>query len=257
MIIIEPTKNLTGITIQGDLEDLSNLVDSIYRLTTEDRFENDPHYGVKLVLLSACYDIRHASYGDRDVALKENVISNDVYRFHKIKGCNKNIYYSVNILFPTAIFLAASIPQLYLSSAGFYGKKSRRKNKPEYFPSFLYTDYIKDKANLDVLCAGIWQALGQVIGDDQLQEIIRLLEKTDEGYEDYNTHYIDRCIAELLVTDVEKRNKKLKNIARRLIVKAKEYYNLEDEYKYWAKHYNTTIYELSDPALKFSEEIEW
>lgn len=257
MIIIKPTKNLTGITIQGDIEDLSNLVDSIYRLTTEDRFNKDLHYGVKCVLLSTCYDIRHAYYGDRDTVLIDNAISKDVYKLHNIKGCNKNIYYSVNILFPIALFLAASIPQLYFSSAGFYGKKSRRKNKPEHFPSFLYTDYIKDKANLDVLCAGIWQALGQVIGDDQLQEIIRLLEKTDESYFDYNIHFIDRCSSELLVTDVEKRNKKLKSIARRLIVKSKEYYNLEEEYKYWANYYNTTIYELSDSGGIFYDEIEW
>ena len=161
MIIIKPTKNLTGITIQGDIEDLSNLVDSIYRLTTEDRFNKDLHYGVKCVLLSTCYDIRHAYYGDRDTVLIDNAISKDVYKLHNIKGCNKNIYYSVNILFPIALFLAASIPQLYFRQQDFMVKK-QKKNKPEHFPSLLYTDYIKDKANLDVLCAGIWQALGQL-----------------------------------------------------------------------------------------------
>lgn len=31
------------------------------------------------------------------------------------------------------------------------------------------TDYIRDTANLSVLCAGIWQALGEVIGDEETE----------------------------------------------------------------------------------------
>ncbi len=257
MIFVKPTKNFTGVTIEGDYEDFSNLVDSIYRMTEEEKSYKDAYEGIKLVLLTLCYEIRHASYGDREVLLKDNVVSKSVYDYHNIKNCNDNIYYSVNILFPMAIFLATSIPELYLASRKFYGKKSRRKNKPENFPSYLYSDYIRDKVNLDTLCAGIWQALGKVIGDEQLEEIIRLIENTDEDYSEYNIHYVDRCSLELINTAVEKREKKLNNIAKRLIVKNQQYYDYEDEFKHWAKHYNVNLYSLTDPKVVFPEEIIW
>ncbi len=60
MIIIKPTENLTGITIQGDYNDFYELVESIYRLTAADEDTTNPYYGVKNRLLGMCYDIRHA-----------------------------------------------------------------------------------------------------------------------------------------------------------------------------------------------------
>ncbi|EHR32574.1 hypothetical protein HMPREF9709_01505 [Helcococcus kunzii ATCC 51366] len=51
MITMKPTEKLTGITIKGDYHDFYDLVDSIYRITTEEEDIIDPYYGVKLMLL--------------------------------------------------------------------------------------------------------------------------------------------------------------------------------------------------------------
>lgn len=32
---------------------------------------------------------------------------------------------------------------------------------------------------------------------------------------------------------------------------------MEEELKYWAKEYNTSIYELDFPDLKYPKEFEW
>lgn len=71
-------------------------------------------------------------------------------------------------------------------------------------PPISYSDYIRDKANLDVLCAGIWQALGEAIGDEELEKLIQLMQRADESFLYYATHYIDKCSIELLKTDVKK-----------------------------------------------------
>ena len=74
MLSIKPSKNLTGISIQGDYLDLSELVDSIYRIVGPG--EDDIYYGnVYMRLLGACYDIRHAYMADRDIVWVDNNLS--------------------------------------------------------------------------------------------------------------------------------------------------------------------------------------
>ena len=90
-------------------------------------------------------------------------------------------------------------------------------------------NYIRDKANLDVLCAGIWQALGEAIGDEELEKLIQLMQRADESFIYYATHYIDKCNIELLKTVVEKRKDKLRNIAKRIVKKPQAYMNMEAE----------------------------
>lgn len=257
MISIKPTENLTGITICGDYADFNELVDSIYRITATEYDPTDLYFGVKMRLLGMCYDIRHACMGDRDIVLKDNGINSDKMKWHTLITPTQNVYYSVNILFPEAIFVAASATCIYPSSRLCYGANGRDRAEDIYQPSFLYADYIRDKAILDVLYAGIWGALGEVIGDEELEKILRLHERTGESYMSYAIHYIDKCNIELIKTNPEKRKDKLRNIAKRIIKKPKEYKTLEDELKYWAKKYKTTIYELELPNFKYPESVEW
>ncbi|MGI6767140.1 MAG: DUF6904 family protein [Lentihominibacter sp.] len=257
MITIKPTKNLTGVTIAGDYNDFYELVDSIYRMTGIDEDYSDHYFGVKNRLLGICYDIRHAYMGDRDVFLEENGMSEETMKWHKIIAPTHNVYYSVNILFPEAIFIAASVPQMYIFSHSYYGMRSKGTSQDYPLPPIPYSDYIRDKANLNVLCAGIWQALGQAIGDEELENVVRLMERTDESYMSYVTHYIDKCNIELIKTDVAKRKDKIRNIAKRIIKKPQGYRNMEYDFKYYAKEYGTTIYEIEDPALEYPEDIEW
>ncbi|MGI6333735.1 MAG: DUF6904 family protein [Saccharofermentanales bacterium] len=257
MIFIKPTKNLIGITIQGDFYDFYEVVDSIHRIVTKNDERKDFYYGVRIRLLGMCYDIRHACMGNRDIVLEENGMSPEIMKRHNMITPTQNVYYSVNILFPEAIFLAMSVPQTYIFSHMYYGIRDEASAQHEESLSFLYSDYIRDRANLDVLWAGIWQALGEVVGDEELEKIMGLFERADECYMDYATHYIDKCNIELIRTHPEKRKDKLRNIAKRIAKKPQGYKSMEDDLKYWAKKYKTTIYELSDPNLEYPENFEW
>ena len=154
MISIKPTENLTGITICGDYTDFKELVDSIHRMTATEYDPTDLYFGVKMRLLGMCYDIRHAFMGDRDIIFKDNGMNSDKMKWHSLITPTQNVYYSVNILFPEAIFVAASAYRIYLSSRLLYGANGRVGAEDIYSPSFLYSDYIRDKANLNVLYAG-------------------------------------------------------------------------------------------------------
>lgn len=255
MLAITPTEHLTGVTVQGDFQDFYELVDSIYCLCGMEDDREDIYYGVKNRLLGACYEIRHAFMGDREIALCDNGMTEDLMKYHEMVTPMQNVYFATKLLFPEAIFLAAAVPEMMLFSSMEYGELGERKH-PD-LPKLLYGDCLRDRANLNVFCAGVWQALGMVIGDDQLEKLMRLAERTREHYMNYVTQYIDKCNIELLRAPQEKRKDKLRNIAKRIIDKPKAYRNMEEDLKYWAKEYKTSIYELEDPGLVYPEEIEW
>lgn len=56
MIQAKVTKNLTGITIQGDYDDFNDLVNDIYRMTGVDSNESGLYDEVKMRLLVLYYD---------------------------------------------------------------------------------------------------------------------------------------------------------------------------------------------------------
>ena len=190
-----------------------------------------------------------------DIILIDNNMTEDKMSWHEIKTPTENVYYSVEILFPEAIFVAASVPRMYLFSNRYYG--SRAVPNEMDIPPVPYSNLIRDKANLDVLCSGIWQALGIVIGDEELEKTIHIYDLTRESYMNYATQYIDKCNIELYKTAVDKRKDKLRNIAKRIVKKPQAYNSMEQNLKYWAKEYNTNIYALEDPKLEYPEEIEW
>ena len=104
--------------------------------------------------------------GSRDVALEDNGMDAEKMKWHQLITPEKNVYYSVNVLFPEAIFIAVAVPHIYSLSSVYYGSRGRRAPIAEatYIPQRPFSDYIRDKTNLEVLCAGIWQALGEAIG---------------------------------------------------------------------------------------------
>ncbi|OUP01669.1 hypothetical protein B5F37_06830 [Drancourtella sp. An210] len=255
MLKAKPTTHLTGINIQGDFGDFYRLIDSIHRMTITEEEHMDVYYGVKNRLLGICYDIRHAFMGDRDIVLEDNGMNQEIMKWHEMITPTQNVYYSVNILFPEAIFVAVTIPKFYQLSACYYGRRSRCADMG--LPPIPYGYYLEDKANLNLLCAVIWQALGEVIGDEELEKIIRLAQNSHEDYINYVTQYVDKCNVELLKTSVEKRGNKLKNIAKRFVKKPQTYYNMEREFKYWAREEGVSIYDLEDPVIQYPEEIVW
>ena len=258
MLRVQPTKNLTGVMIQGDFDTFYNMVDSIYHLTGFAEDMNDPYYAVKMHLLGLCYELRHAFMGDRDVILEKNHLEAEKQEWHGIVAPKENLYYSVNMLFPEMIFLSLAVPQMYDVSSVNYGYKyQKNRGNDDRLPVIPYAEFARDKANLDVLFAGVWQALSEVVGDADTEKLIFMKNRGMESYWNYLTQYVDRCNVEYMKTPVEKRKDKLRNVAKRLIKKPDAYYRMESDLQYAAKEYHACVHELYDPRVEYPDVVEW
>ena len=261
MISAKPTEHLTGVLIEGEYEDFYEMVESIYRMTGLEEDYNDRYWSVKNRLLGICYDIRHAFQGDRNVKLVDNGVNDELMKWHSMVMPQQNLHYSVEVLFPEALFVAFSIPELYLPSSVYYGQRARKLQKKEEQPrQFVdrYADYIRDQAMLDMLSSVILSAFADVIGDEDFEKVLSQRGKSyGYEYEHYATQYVDKCNAEYLKTVPEKRKDKLRNIAKRLLKKPDAYRNLLSDLENSARRHGCSIHELHDPDLEYPETIEW
>ena len=258
MITAKPTEHLTGITLSGEYQDFHEIVEAIYRMTGLEEDYNDRFYGVKSRLLGICYEIRHAYMGDRDIELVENGVDDEIIKWHERILPGENLHYSVNLLFPEAVFIALAVSDMYIRPIQYYGERGKKSNEEEELPVNTCVDYLRDKAVLDLLCTVIISALAEVIGDEETEKLLRFKNNRYEVvFADYVTHYLDKCNVEYMKTEPEKRKDKLRNIAKKLIQKPAAYSHLKEDMEYSARYYNCSIYELHDPKEKYSEEIEW
>lgn len=255
MIYVKATMHLTGVTIQGDLDDFNDLVSAIYRMTGTSEEVGDLYESVKNKLLGLCYDIRHAYMGDREIVLKDNVLGSNIKEEFGIHECNQNIYYSVNILYPEAIFLALAVPDMFVYSKGYYGKRDQYNQ--EYKMINSYSNYFKDKALLSLLSSSIYQSLEEVIGSDEFNKLYSLINKENPDYVDYVTLYIDQCNLDLIKTQIVQRKDKLIDITRNFIKKNKEYKNIEKRIKAYAHKHQISIDQIEDVNIEYPEVIEW
>lgn len=71
-------------------------------------------------------------------------------------------------------------------------------------------------------------ALSDVIGDDQLEKLLRFRENLLEAvFSDYAVQYVDKCSLEYIKTAPEKRSDKLRNLTKRIIQKPTGYQNMQ------------------------------
>ncbi len=119
MIRIQDTKNMVGITIHGDYEDLKTLHHAIsdYLRFYFDHQEGRAAYSCYETILGLCYDIRHAYQGDRNIEAIENnhgniaQLASCIYQLdeksiekERAKYANGNLYFNVEVLYPWAVY---------------------------------------------------------------------------------------------------------------------------------------------------------
>ena len=262
MITAKPTEHLAGITLEGEYSDFYEIVESIYRMTGLEENYDDRYWSVKNRLLGICYDIRHAYMGDRTITLANNGVHDEMMKWTSMILPKQNVHYSVEVMFPEAVFVALSVPEMYVWSAIYYGDRARKlkkKNPDREMITQKYGDYLRDKAVLDTLCSVILSALAEVIGDEELEKLLHLkdLHSYGNAFEHYAAQYVDKCNVEYLKTVPEKRKDKLRNIAKRLANKPSAYDHMKWDLEDTARAHHCSIHQLRDPSLEYPEEIEW
>lgn len=112
MLTIEMTPQLTGFKVTGDYDDLDELYDAVWALTVEDEDfptgdrpkGNADERIMSNRVLALCYDLRHCMQGDRSVGFVHNGMFDELAKCHEVPLVEKNVVYSVNILYPEAMF---------------------------------------------------------------------------------------------------------------------------------------------------------
>ena len=97
MLKITSTEHLTGIRISGDWEDLNELYNAIYNLLSYDGVY-DYFEDARELVLSLCYDLRHAYQGDRET----------------FASADDAPYYAVCVLWPEVIFYTLLLNNIFV-----------------------------------------------------------------------------------------------------------------------------------------------
>lgn len=112
MLKVEMTPQLLGFKVTGDYDDLDELYDAVYMLMvddedfpTGDRPEGDADEQMMSTrLLALCYDLRKAKYGSRNVEFVHSGLFDELAEWHGVPLVEKNVVYSVDIVYPEAMF---------------------------------------------------------------------------------------------------------------------------------------------------------
>ena len=152
--------------------------------------------------------------------------------------------------------MALSIVELYASSRSYYGHRTKKQEENAMFPAHRYSDYLRDRAVLDTLSAVIFEALAEVIGDDELEKLFKFINRQYiDFFYDYATQFVDKCNIEYLKTEPEKRKKKLKSIAKRFVQQPDSYKNMKESLVYTAKAQGCSFHELCDVNMIYPKKL--
>lgn len=201
MIRIQDTKNMIGITIHGDYEDLQTLHHAIsdYLRFYFDHQDGPGAYSCYENILGLCYDIRHAYQGDRNIEAVDNnhenvgLYASCLYEFdekplqkERNKYKNGNLYFNVEVLYPWAVFYLYALQAI-----------SEDVYRHEWFTNdeFGYTEYQAehDLALIQYFVQLLWGKLRENLPEEVMHvlwDYTRIFNHV-EYYFDYSDLYLE------------------------------------------------------------------
>lgn len=257
MLNVINTKNLAGVSISGDYEDLENLLDALYKITIDELDEkySKQYYTMSTRLLSLAYDVRHAMQGDREVEFIDNQIDREKMIQLEILAHPKNIQYSVNVFYPELMFEMLTINELI---------KLRMdkicKPKSEYVKS-LNKMVVWDNtiSVLRLFQSKVVQSVKEVLTDASFTRWLNIMNPSYTSMRYILNPYIDKQNINYLELPREKRIKQLSIISKRLA----EYENYNEfnlmyqEMNNYSKEFGIPIDNIEFKGLEYPDDIDW
>jgi|GEM_PF-388412 len=274
MFSIKTTKNNLGITITGDYRDLNKLHTGLSNLVGYEE-EIEGYEDISLRILGICYDLRHAYMGDREIELVHNGINDEIKKWHGKLYPDYNVYYSVNILWIEAIFSALVLEDIInIRCDKRLSKKYIVETEDFWIPDDMDREEIEKKVKIEkeirlpydiaivrLYQASIWKALNDVVGINRYRRLRNLV--LQDGYygslkyHGFFTQYLDILNMEYIYGKPEKRNTSLAALIRKLIKLDKEYYDIEEDIREFAKENDIDYRDVQLTNVNYPEELEW
>ncbi len=260
MIRITNTKNLSGVTISGDFYDLDQLVDAFHEISIGDMDENlskheISYINISLRVLGACYDIRHAAQGDREIFTESNAISDFEMNAHGKEFPKQNVYYSCNILYPEMILVVMALNDLIKLRM-----KKLTKNRHTLDASFNKA-VIWDSTitTIRMFQSEFQKAISEVLTKTSFSRWQNVVHNRIVGVKGITLPFIDYWNIKYLNMRPDLRAAKLGTITKRFA----EYYDdpVNQGYRQAIddamREYQCAESDLRTPELEYPEEIEW
>ncbi|MFC5559559.1 DUF6904 family protein [Ureibacillus thermophilus] len=239
MLSIQSTERLTGGRISGDYWDLDELINSIYEVIGDENKYYD-FQGARQRILGVCLQLRKATRGECNVEFVANGMHKGIERQKDILAPEKNVYFSVEILWPELIFTTLALNDFI----DLYN---------EHIDNNPWNPYITTIRKFQSV---VTECLREQLPEEHFNVFIHLMFTKSPKYFRYATQYVDVLNLEYLKLSFEERKENLGAFAIRLMVEDDEYIALKDEILATANLTKHEIHELPI-RMKYPEHIEW
>ena len=189
MLRIETTKNLYGVNIIGDYEDLDKLYDSISRYMAfyYDNMKRFYSYDEYEYMLSLNYDIRHAYQGDREYLTVENnafALKNNLENYEYSTGewdielekdyldhKEGNLYFSVMILYPLIFHYLISFENILDDEPINEWLDTEKEFRGKWRDDYTLIDAERDRSVIRNFTTLIWSNIQEIFGAEKAEAI--------------------------------------------------------------------------------------
>jgi hypothetical protein len=239
MLSITQTENLTGAIISGDYWDLNEINQAFYAVVGDENKYYDWE-GSRQRVLGISYEIRQAIQGDRSVDFVSNGLTKESMKHHELVTLEKNIYYSVEVLWPELLFTTIALNDF-----------SRLYAKEHTHPSLDV-----HIATIRKFQSAVGEALQTILTKNDHSQFMTLLSRNETNVQEYAIQYVDMLNLHYINSSKEQRRNNLGTIALKLAVQDKEYEAFRNQVIHSANKTKSDIHDMSI-TKKYPEEIEW
>lgn len=239
MLSITHTENLTGARISGDFWDLDEINQAIYSVIGDE----NKYYaweGSRKRILSVSFEIRQASQANRHVNFVGNGFNKEDKIHHEMVTCEKNIYYSVEILWPELIFTIIALNDFIRL----------------YSKNHLYPSLDVQVTTIRKFQSVVGEALQSVMLKEDHDRFMNILSSSETNVQEYAIQFVDMLNFNYIDLTKEQREKVLGKFALKLAIQDKDYHMMRDQVIKSANDSKSAIHDMLI-TKKYPEEIEW
>lgn len=238
MLTITNTPHYTGVKISGDYFDLDSLTQSIYQVIgSEEKYYN--YAGARIRILGVSYEIRQAAQGGRNIESVFNGLHEKVKKQHNFIAPDKNVYFSVEILWPEILFTS-------LALRDFVRMHRNQAQNPEW-DFHLHT--------ITHFQALILDCLRGRVSEKDYQTILRAFSEASPA-EEYAIQYIDFLNLQYIGMAESQREKTLPALALKIALKDQDYLSFRQQVLAAANPLKKAIHEVPIQA-DYPKNITW
>jgi hypothetical protein len=236
MLTIQPTENLTGLTVSGDYWDIDDVIQAIHEIVGEEKHYF--HYeGARKRVLKVCAKMRQATKGEHDIQYIANGINKAAIKKMQTIIPERSVYYAVNIILPELIFTALALNdfiELYKETV----------DDSEW--SLVTTSVRKFQALIS-------DAIMPFMTEEHYLLFLTTLHTKSPLFHQYATQYVDILNIEYLALSKEERADHVTSFALRLLAEDEAYKVLINQLLEVTRVSKQSLYEVK-LTLKYPED---